>query len=244
MVKNCRLSLSDISEWFRSQRQPLKPNTCHFSLYSLLQPLTHFKIRFHSLQEKLSTLTNIEYIWEQNTFLFINVCRTRADCERICRQIYHHLQLAVKRGTRNLLSKQKLYFVSQIICVLPYVISKYISVPPLIFPYHNERYLWNKDNCTNLDKSMKRRMTFAFGVFCWCTLSPPPAQKSRHQKPRKSHESDQRAQIGRPCIPDLFSLNSFNQNCYFLAVQDSSIGDLFTHLLTQWVSEWHVLISQ
>ena len=133
---------------------------------------------------------------------------------------------------------KKLYFVSQIICVLPYVISKYISVPPSIFPYHNERYLWNKDNCTNLDKSMKRRMTFAFEVLCWCTLSPPPAQKSRHQKPRKSHESDQRAQIGRPCIPDLFSLNSFNQNCYFLAVLDSSIGDLVTHSLTQWVTRF------
>ena len=130
----------------------------------------------------------------------------------------------MKRGTRNLLSKQKLYFVSQIICVLPYVISKYISVPPLIFPYHNERYLWNKDNCTNLDKSMKRRMTFAFEVLCWCTLFPPPAQKSRHQKPRKSHESDQRAQIGRPCIPDLFSLNSFNQNCYFFLSTQPSLS--------------------
>ena len=77
----------------------------------------------------------------------------------------------MKRGTRNLLSKQKLYFVSQIICVLPYIISKYISVPPLIFPYHNQHYLWNKDNYTNLDKSLKRRMTFVFEVLCCCTLS-------------------------------------------------------------------------
>ena len=67
-----------------------------------------------------------------------------------------------------------------------------------------------------------------FEVLCWCTLyPPPPAQKSRHQKPRKSHESDQRAQIDRPCIPDLFSLNSFNQNCYFFLSTQPSLSFFF-----------------
>ena len=77
-------------------------------------------------------------------------------------------------------------------------------------------------------------------ALCWCTVPPPPpAQKSRHQKPRKSHESDQRAQIGRPCIPDIFSVSPFNQNCYFFFFKLSLFLLLFLsahHLSSFWLN--------
>ena len=51
-------------------------------------------------------------------------------------------------------------------------ITKYISVPPLTFPYHNQPFinLWNKDICTNLDGSLKGRMAWSI-MLMHCTSS-------------------------------------------------------------------------
>ena len=39
-------------------------------------------------------------------------------------------------------------------------------------------------------------------------------------------------------ILNVVTFNAFSNQSLFLAVQDSSIGDLVTHSLTEWVSEW------